>query len=439
MKSVIVHGALALIGLWLSYQTWTRTEEPEQVPGTATILECEPSQVTALEIESPSHTVSIVPKHAAGKTEYWITSQHKKTEPSPESKAGEGAQVEAKPAAGEATSKDKDAAGKDAAAKSAPGKEASGSATAPAKDAKADAAAAKPEAAKPPAVQQPRPYDPDAPVTFLASPKFDEFLKLFAPLKAQRDLGVLPKDKLAQFGFDKDKPGTTLRVACGDRKVALDVGGRTFGTNDSYVRDAKTNQAYLVGGQMLMDLQSAQFKFMHAELRDFPLSEVDEAVVSARGRSRQLTQRNRNIKEQARWVDAAAPDKRNELFATWFQRVEKLKVKSFMDEGKQPGSDLKIEANAMEPVLTIEYKLEGKPKGKLELVRVDTKQGNFYYARSEITSRWMVMYDSSAKQVEEDVALVVGAEEAPAQTPAIDSPADAPDDALPPGHPGVAH
>jgi hypothetical protein len=37
-------------------------------------------------------------------------------------------------------------------------------------------------------------------------------------------------------------------------------------------------------------------------------------------------QRNRTSREEARWVDAAAPDTRNELFGTWFTRVGRLKV-----------------------------------------------------------------------------------------------------------------
>jgi len=67
-------------------------------------------------------------------------------------------------------------------------------------------------------------------------------------------------------------------------------------------------------------------------------------------------------------------------------------------------------------VMTLDYKVEGKPKAKLEITRVDTKAGPMYYGRSEATHRWVALFESVAKQLEDDVALVVGAEEAPQES-----------------------
>jgi hypothetical protein len=405
MKGVIIHGALALLGLVLSYQTWTRTEEQERPAGEVTIADCDPSQIGSMEMETPTHLVTIAPKKVGAETEYWITSTRKKEQkpitPEDTDKKEEKPFDATQPPAESKDAKKDDKAGKDA-KKDAKDKDA----TADAKDKPAE-----PEKEK---EKQPRPYDPDAPVTFLASAKFSEFVKGLAPLRAMRGLGEIPKDKFAQFGFDK--VGTYFRMECGGHKVALDVGGKTFGAADSYVRDPKTKQSYLFNGQAINDLQSAQFKFMQSDLTKVAPADADEAVIKAKDRERKLLHRNRAIKDQAVWVDATAPDKRNELFGTWFQRLDRLKVKSFLGDGKQPGSDLQIEAEAPKPVLSIEYKVDGKPKDTLELVRVDTKQGNFYYARSQATRRWVSLYDSAAKQVDDDVALVVGIEEAPLQS-----------------------
>jgi hypothetical protein len=62
-------------------------------------------------------------------------------------------------------------------------------------------------------------------------------------------------------------------------------------------------------------------------------------------------------------------------------------------------------------VLTIEYASDGKSRGKLELVRIDAAGQSRYYARSETTKTWVSLYDSSAKDVEQDLGLVVGVEE----------------------------
>src|SRR4029077_14972799 len=129
------------------------------------------------------------------------------------------------------------------------------------------------------------------PFTFLASKKFDDTLKVLAPLRATRGLGEVPKARFKEFGFDK--VGTYLRVDCGGRKVTLEVGARTYGSGDQYARDPKTKQAYLVRGQMLMDLQSAQYKFMQTDLHDFADTDVDDAVIKAAGKERHLVHRNR--------------------------------------------------------------------------------------------------------------------------------------------------
>jgi hypothetical protein len=399
MKSVVLHGVLALFGLSWAYQTWTRPPETEQ-PASAeiTIAECDESQLGSLEIETPTHTVAVKPKKIGQQTEYWITTLRKKAEEakSPEPPAKPGDPSAAQGGAGAAADKPADPAAQNAKSDGDPKK--------PAEPAKP----AEPEKKK-----EARPYDPDAPVTFLANQKFRELLDGITPLRAVRSLGAIPKDKYTQFGFDK--VSTYVRMQCGGRKIALDIGGRTYGSGDRYARDPSGKQSYLLAGQLLTDLQAAQYKFMQSELHDFELSDVDEAIVSAKGMQRKLLHRNRLVKEEARWVDAAEPDRRNELFGNWFERLGRLKAKAYLAEGQQPGADLKIAAQPAQPVLAIEYKLEGKPKDKLEIVRVETEQGAFYYARSGTTRRWVSMYDSLAKQVDEDVAMVVGAEEAPAE------------------------
>jgi hypothetical protein len=417
MKGVLAHGLLALLGLLFAYRTWTHEDKDEPVADLVTVAECSPNELSAIEVETPTHWVRFKAKKGADKEplQYWVTAQRKPPEEDKKPDANKDAKPETDKTAKPDAKKDEPAA----AAKPATHKNAKPEPPKP-----ADAAPKPPE---PPKVA--RPFNPNAPVTFLASPKFEERRKSLAPLRAMRAIGEVKPAKFSDFGFDK--VGTYLRMTCGNRKIALDVGARTYGLADQYVRDPKTKQVYLLNGQIVMDLESAQFKFTQTDLHDFPMTEVDATVIKAAGKELRLVQRNRLTPEDARWVDAAAPDKRNELFGNWFQRLDKMKIKSFLDEGAEPGSDLAIEARGMLPVLTMSYELEGKKKGSLELVRVDTAQGGFYYARSEATHRWVTLYDSLAKQVEEDVPLLVGAEEPAAQSQSESSPSEPPSQAQP--------
>ncbi|MDD9934569.1 MAG: hypothetical protein OXT09_13250 [Myxococcales bacterium] len=402
MRSVLAHAALAALGLLLAYQTWTRDEEAptEKAEGEAVVLACEEAGLETFGIESPTHVVTVVPTSTKGadgaaQTVYWVTSQKKKKEDKKD----------------ESGAKDGDQASDEAGdTKAGEGDETP--TTRPADEPTTQPTSQPADPTSQPAKQKknPRPYDPEAPVVFLAdAKKFTKVVQRLTPLRAVRSLGAVPEDKLETFGFDDI--GTFLRVECGGQKLELGIGARTYGTGNRYAQNDADEQAYLMEGKLVMDLQSARVKYMQTTPHAFEPSEVDAATIRARGLEKKLLQRYRENKERAQWVDADDPDRRNELYGNWFQRLSRLKVKGYLPEGAEPGSDLKIPGTPPEDVLTIEYSLEGKAVGKLELVRVNVDEQGFYYARTETSQRWTTMYDSIAKQVEQDVGLVVGAEE----------------------------
>lgn len=396
MKGVMLHATLSLLGLLFAYQTWTREAEVDAPPGEVTLAQCTAAQFGSIEIESEVHRVVARRKPTKAGVEYWVRSERKTPEAAPEIKPKPDATATKNPAVA-------DTAGTASAAKTGAVPNA------------IDAAKSAPEKPAESAPKQARPYDPNAPTTFLANAEFDALIKTITPLRAVRGLGALSKNSEAAFGFGK--AGIKFRLECGGAKTALEFGGRSFGKSDQYVRDMKTKQVYLLEGQLAADLQSGFHKFMQSKLHSFSLTDVDEAVISALGKQRRLLHRNRLVPEEARWVDAAAPDKRNELFGNWFELIEKLNAKGYMAEGAKPGADLQIATTGTVPLFTVDYRLEGKSKGKVEVVRVDTAQEGFYYLRSEATHGWVTTYDSVAKQVEDDLAMVVGAEAAAAVSP----------------------
>jgi hypothetical protein len=356
MKAVIVHGVLALLGLAFAYQTWTRPPDAEEAPGAVTVAECREADLRTLQLESNTHRVTVEPQRQKDDTLYWITTQKKPSE---------------------AASK------------------------------KPDAGAAEP-------VKEDETLKPKR---FLANAAFKDYLKQLAPLRAVQGLGVLPKEKLADFGFEKVE--TTLELHCGgaggDKPIALEAGAKTFGSGQRYVRDAKSKQAYLFNDALVSDLQSAQFKFMQTDLHVFQPADIEEVSVEVRGAKKRLLHRDRKLTDRATWVDAGTPDKKNELYDNWFSRLSRLRARDYLAAGAEPGSDVKSGAGEQTLALRIDYKVDGKPDGKLELVRVqEGATPARYYARTETTRGWVTVFDSAAKEVEQDAAMVVGLEEAPA-------------------------
>jgi hypothetical protein len=421
MKGVLWHGLLAFFGLVFAYQTYNRKPEEDAAPGSVTAVECSADALQQVTLRTATLEVTVEPKREHDAATYWITSRQR----SPD-------EDKPKPAASaaDATKPDKPAA-----------------ATKP--DA-AVADASKPEAAKkePPEAQKPKHY--------LANATFADYVKRVAPMRALRSLGALPKERDADFGFDKVT--TYVKLQCAGRTTDFEVGARAFGASQRYFRDTKTKTTYLFDDQLVSDLESANFKFMQTDLHVFPTDEVEELTISAHGAKKRLLHRDRKLADQALWVDASAPAKRNELYNNWFSRLARLRARVYLPEGAEPGSDLKVQGGGTEPVLTIEYKVADKPNGKLELVRVDENGVGHYYARTETTRNWVSLFDSAAKEVEQDVGMVVGTEQAPSKPagaaadaassskpapPAghgsgstVGSPAGLPP-GLPPGHPAM--
>ncbi|HEX7480037.1 MAG TPA: DUF4340 domain-containing protein [Polyangiales bacterium] len=363
MKSVLFHALLALLGLGFAYQTWTRKPEEETVTSEATVVPCDREALQQIRLDLPTHSIVVEPQRDQSGTHYWVTVRRKSA-----------AEQAGKP-----------------------------------KEQVTDDAARPHDATKSPTEQSPAATDALAPKRFVAKAGFESYLKRVAPLRAVRSLGRLAKDKLAAFGFDA--VGTHLELSCAGHKTVLEVGERTFGSSERYLRDEQTQIAYLFDDALISDLQGVQYKFMQSDLHAFAASDVDEATVEARGAKKRLLHRDRTLGERALWVDASQPARRNELYGNWFHLVSKLRVKDFLAQGAEPGSDLRPAAQAATPVLTLDYMTAGKPKGKLELVRVDANGTPHYYARTETTQVWVAVYDSDAKDVERDIALVVGLEE----------------------------
>jgi hypothetical protein len=384
MKAVLIHGILAVFGLGFAYQTWTREPDAEEAPGAVTVAECREGDVQKLSLETETNSISVEPQKLKDETVYWVTVQRKpKPAPKPDPKAA------------------------------------------------ADGGVAK--------APEPPKEDPETlkPKVFLANAAFKDYLKNVTPLRATQGLGTLPKDKLADFGFDK--VDTTFAVQCAGKTLSFEAGARTFGSSGRYVRDAKSKAAYLFNDDVVSDLQSAQFKFMQTDLHGFTPPDVEEATVELRGTKKKLLQRDRKLSDKAMWVDASAPAKRNELYGNWFSRVARLRAREYLPRAAEPGSELKSASGEMTPVLTIDYKVEGKPNGKLELVKVEENGNPHYYARTEVTRSWVTVFDSAAKEVEQDAAMVVGLEETPPEKaePQPKAAGANPHGGLPSGHPTV--
>lgn len=425
MKGVIIHALLALFGLVFAYQTYTRKPEEETVPGGVTVAECSREQVSKLYLNTATVEVTAEPVRDGDDTTFWITTRHR--------------------APDEVTSLDPTKNPRYTPPNPKPTAAAAGS------DAAAAAAGSGAPSAEPvaePKKDEPKKELPEAnrPKRFLANGAFKGYLKRLTPVRALRSLGKLDAKQDADFGYGKTLG--FLELECGGHMLELQSGSRAFGGNQRYLRDTKTGVTYLFDEPTMSDLESAQFKFMQADLHTWKPEDVEELTIAAQGAKKKLIHRDRKL-PQALWVDEAAPDKRNELYANWISRLSRLRARAYLDRGAEPGSDLKAAGSAT-AVVRVDYKVaDADKKGTLELVRVEENGVGHYYARTETTHAWVALFDSAAKEVDQDVGMVVGVEQAPAPDAQNKRPeakgakgsphgaSKAPEEFLPAGHPRV--
>lgn len=309
-----------------------------------------------------------------------------------------------------------------------------------------------------------RNQDEGDPVTeqFVGSDAVDEYLERIAPLRAKRELGSVADDMLEELELGGED-STRLALTCAGREHAFEVGGSAYGSGDRYLR-ASGGEVFLVEQRIVRDVESPT-TLMQRDLHRFEGTEVEHLEVQAHDRQVRLLQRNRLDPRSAEWVDASQPDRRNELYGNWLERVERLRVQSYLAPDATPGSDLEGVSAAPTTLATLVYRDEdGDELGRTELVKVEGGDEPAYYARSEATRSWVRLLASLGQQVETDLRPVVGLEPLeppappPAQTPPEggepeerpdgdepapedDPPAPEPEDDghghgnLPPGHP----
>lgn len=258
---------------------------------------------------------------------------------------------------------------------------------------------------------------------FAGNEALDRWLEENMPLRALRSLGDVDRARLTEL--ELATPDTKLDIDCGSRRASYRLGGSAYGTGERYARATSGGPVYLFGAGVVSDLESAESRFMQRELHRFTAADIDKIRVETAGRTRTLLQRNRRTPAQAAWVDEAAPGQRNELYGNWLDRVAALRVTEFLPTGREPGSELAGGAGGRQvtPVATLRYEADGREKGTLTLVRIETAGAPTYYARSEVTHGWVKVLGSVATQVEQDARPVVGLDpiapppEPPAQRP----------------------
>ncbi len=236
---------------------------------------------------------------------------------------------------------------------------------------------------------------------FAGNEIFTEHLAKLAPFQAQRSLGKnLTADELKQTALEK--PERRLEIRYSGKKKVFDIGGRTSGSRDFYVRPQGDPEVFLVESRSISDLEFPEGRFMQRKLRTEKMEEIEKVVISSSAGTKTGLHKNRLSAKDAFWSDASAPDTKMETLENYLDKLDKLVVVEYLaDDGALEDAV---------PILEVTWYGENeKSFGTTKLVRKGEDKKAEYYATSPATHVPVKVSKFTAEQLERDLKTLMEA------------------------------
>lgn len=223
-----------------------------------------------------------------------------------------------------------------------------------------------------------------------------KLIDALAPLKALRALGRIPEDRSSEFGLSEPEGTLIVTLKGTERKIV--IGGTTPGGGDRYVRDPSSGETYVIDGDAVRDLDTAESRLVERELHEWKEAEVTTAEVSAGGKKRQILRGGPEGKRF--WADPAAADQKDETVANWMSKVDRLRPTDYVMSTPADKQDL----------VRIEYSAGSRKLGFVEVARIssaDPAGKPDYLVRTERTRLFAKVPATTAEQVEQDLGSIL--------------------------------
>ncbi len=265
-------------------------------------------------------------------------------------------------------------------------------------DAAADDDSAEGESAAEP-VEEPEPEKISEEKSFRGNETCDRVLERFTPMKALRQFEELGEEKIAEMGLDEPEASLTVSTEKGER--IFDVGDRSYGNSDYYLRDRETAAVYLVESRMIGDMKGGHTRLMERDVHAFDKAEVETAAITDGQGTRLFTQQNRDDSKNAYWADPADTSRTADAADAWLDQVLRLRAVEYYTD--QPGN--------LQPAVRVGFHDGGKELGWMELGSGLDPQGEaVHVARSSNTVEWVKVSENAAVKIIDGLGEVLAAE-----------------------------
>ena len=344
-QAAAIQGGLAAVALAAAWVTWQRP--PDQAQGDVVVLNLSKTDVDRVRYEDGTHWVELVPgKGEKGAPRVWVFQGNQPQAASPDAGVG-GKPVQV------AT------AGRDG-----------GAAVRPVPQA---------------------PLVPDRQLR--GNESAERTFALLAPLTASRLLGVLDQSKLKELGVAGS--ARRLKISYRDKSHGFVVAPSASGLGSSYLEDEEGGQVYVLGSELIRNLESASGLLIERRLHSFPTDEVQGLTVEAQGKVREFTMEGEA--PQPRTLVAKGSKSPDGFAKNWSDKVLRLFPVEVLGRGELPPSGV--------PVIQFKVRYFSRGDNPLGFLEVG-KAGMDFYGRSEFTAGWVKLPVGPEELVRESQKVV---------------------------------
>ncbi len=232
---------------------------------------------------------------------------------------------------------------------------------------------------------------------FLGNDAAAKLYDAFSPLMALRELAQDPSADPKTFGFDA--PKATLTVDKGGQAIELLLGAETYGSRDRYVKQG--DKVFLVDDQDLRPLQYGKTRLVERALQPFAEKDLESVLVrDAAGTSVNFVQKNREDREKAYWARDATPDTKDEIGATWLDKLIKVRAQGYPNADEIPAT----------PTLMFSYTATGRKDGAAQSWTVEIVKNEAdgeFYAKSSYDRATVKLTKTLASEAVDDLTAAL--------------------------------
>ncbi|RYZ42276.1 MAG: hypothetical protein EOO71_08685 [Myxococcaceae bacterium] len=350
-RDMAVQGVLAGVALVAAFSVWQR--EPSRAAGEVTVADVQVRSLDRIRYEDETRFVELF-RDGQDREAIWVRLGNKPAKPKPEDADGGTADAGATPRI-------------------------------------TDAGVLATAGADAGPVSPPAPVSP--PRELRGNDTAQKLFAKFAPLRAQRELGVLDARKLEEIGLARTERALTLTVDGAPNVFRLAAPASGWGA--PYLQRPSDEHVFLLGPALLSDLESASSRLVDRRMHTFDVDGFDRVVITFGTTSRAFAASGQPP-GAAQLAPVEAPGTPDDFTRNWHDRLWRLTPIEFLGRGESPPG------LPPTPAFRIEYQRAGKPVGELALAMTPD---HTWYARTEHTPGWTRMGGGLESLAEEAAKL----------------------------------